>query len=62
VSDRGQKIFNRFRGWAASGHAANLTTAIANGALAGDQPWYVVLLHLLLAAVMPSPVAAASKK
>lgn len=62
VADKASKFWNRFRGWAASGHAANLAAAIANGALAGEQPWYIVLAHLVLAAAMPSPVAAGSKK
>jgi hypothetical protein len=51
------KWLKRIRGWATSGHAANIAAAIADGALTGEQPWWMVAGHLLVAAFLPAPVA-----
>jgi len=61
MSEKQRKFLSRLRGWATSVHAGNVATAIANGALTGHQPWYIVLAHLVVAAATPSPVAAAPK-
>ena len=56
------KWLKRIRGWATSGHVVNVATAIADGALTGHQPWYIVVAHLLAAAIMPAPVAGGPAK
>lgn len=60
VSTAQQKL-SRVRTWATSGQVANVATAIADGALSGHQPWWVVAAHLVAAALMPAPVASKPK-